>query len=192
MSTAVVAPLVRHVNTVTEQLNSAQILLGRTMAERDALKLKVADLMGVEVSEISMIDSLSEQAASGASIQLKPVEAAAANVQPESGLKGRLAPSRLGLGVSPGASPDQVKQVARKRQLIAACLFAAVGIGLIIAQRQGSDISKVSRDSLADLQFVGIFFNMFFMVWMLYRVVRVGGKGAKWLFPQEPTRRSRR
>lgn len=189
--TAVVAPLVRHVNTVTEQLNSAQLQLGRTVAERDALRLKVAELLGVDVSEVSIIDSLSGQTESGAGIQLRAVDASASGRQPDAPAKPSRVPAAIDIRVGSDASPEHVRRIARKRQLIAACLFTAIGIGFVIAQRQGNDVSSFSRDSLGSLAGIGIFFNIFFMVWMLYRVVRVGGKGAKWLFPQEPTKRRR-
>lgn len=179
---SVIAPLIRHVNGVTEQLNDAQINLGRLMAERDALRQQLADLQGVDVAQISLLPVDSTLAAGERhGSRLQRIENRAAEPAAESSAKFRV---RNPLKVDALATREEMARVARRRQLLAIALFGGVGLLLFMNSRQGNDISKVSRDSLADLQFVGIFFNMFFMVWMLYRVVRVGGKGAKWLFPQ--------
>lgn len=189
---AVVAPLVRHVNTVTEQFNETQINMGRVMAERDALRMKVAELQGIDVSEVSVMPAAHALPGMGSGHQLHALDISHGNGHHEPATPSKkLIPASLSLSVGPHATHEEVQRVARRRQLIAACLFAAAGIGLVIAQRQGNDISKISRDSLSELQFVGIFFNVFFMVWMLYRVVRVGGKGANWLFPKEQSKRRR-
>ncbi len=181
---AVIAPLIRHVNGVTEQLNDAQINLGRVMAERDALRQRLAQVEGVEVSELSIVPFSDASLAQSdrQSNRLQRLESRADDAE-RAKPAGKLG-IRNPLKVDSSATREEMARVARRRQLLAIAIFGAIGIMLFISRRQGNDLSNISRDSLADLQFVGIFFNMFFMVWMLYRVVRVGGKGAKWLFPQ--------
>lgn len=186
---AVVAPLIRHVNGVTEQLNDAQINLGRIMAERDALRARLAQVEGVDVSDLAIVPMSDLSVASGDKhgSRLQRLE----SHRPEDASKSKSGKSSSlnPLKVDPLSTREEMARVARRRQLLAIALFGAVGILLYINGREGNDISKISRDSLADLQFVGVFFNMFFMVWMLYRVVRVGGKGAKWLFPHNQAQR---
>ncbi len=185
---AVIAPLIRHVNGVTEQLNDAQINLGRIMAERDALRARLAAVEGVDVTDLAIIP-ITETAAVSVDkhgSRLQRIESRADDARSKGSSKSKV---KNPLGVDPMATREEMARVARRRQLLAIALFGAVGILLYINSREGNDISKISRDSLADLQFVGVFFNMFFMVWMLYRVVRVGGKGAKWLFPHNQQQR---
>jgi hypothetical protein len=185
---SVIAPLVRHVNSVTEQLNDAQINLGRIMAERDALRMRLAEVEGVDPSELSIMPVSNGDESSRQQLRLQRTEARATDDE-ESKLQ-RIA-ARNPLRVDSAATKEEIARVAKRRQLLAAAIFGAIGLGLYISSRQGNDVSSVSRDSLADLQFVGIFFNMFFMMWMMYRVVRVGGKGAKWLFPSNSSGRGR-
>ncbi len=187
--TATVAPLVRHVNMLTEMLNASQVTLGRVQMERDVLRLRLAEQLNVSPESLILDTPTDTVAPDGSMVQVKArTETASAKT-----------PSRFGqvlgstgLVIQDGHTKEQISKTARRRQMLAVVILTAVGIGLYIAQRNGKDVTGFSRDSLAELQYVGIFFNVFLMMWMLYRVARVGGKGARWLFPNSERSRPRR
>lgn len=189
-----VAPLVRHVNTVTEQLNEAQITVGRLMAERDALRARLAEAEGVSVDEIAVM-TLQEPGGDGdaASRRLQRIEARQVASPGEEKKPNPLRPVGIMLGFVPEAdSFDGLKRMARRRQLFAAVVLVAAFTAMRIATANGVEFDNMSRDGLADLQYVGSIFQIFIIAWMLYRIVRVSGKGVSWLFPDPNGRKRRR
>ncbi len=189
-----VAPLVRHVNTVTEQLNEANMTVGRLMAERDALRVRLAEAEGVPIDEI-VVMPLAEPVGDGepSTRRLQRIEARQAAPQEDEKKPNPLRPVGVALGFTPEVdSFDGLKRMARRRQLFAAVLMVSVFTALRIATANGVQFDNMSRNGLADLQYVGSLFQVFLIAWMLYRVVRVGGKGASWLFPDPNGRKRRR
>lgn len=191
-----VAPLVRHVNTVTEQLNEANVTVGRLMAERDALRARLAEAQGVSIDEISVLPlPLPESTGDGepSSRRLQRIEARQAVTPVEETRPNRLRPVGVALGFVPEVdSFDGLKRMARRRQMFAAVLLVSGFTALRIASSNGVQLDNMSRDGLADLQYVGMIFQVFLIAWMLYRVVRVSGKGVSWLFPDPNGRKRRR
>lgn len=189
-----VAPLVRHVNTVTEQLNEAQMTVGRLMAERDALRARLAEAEGVPVDEIALATLGDAHVDADASARkLQRIEARQSALIVDDKKPSPLRPVGITLGFVPETDTfDGLKRMARRRQLFAAVVLVTAFTGLRIASSNGVQFDKFSRDGLADLQYVGMVFQVFLMAWMLYRVVRVGGKGVSWLFPDPNGRRRRR
>jgi hypothetical protein len=84
--------------------------------------------------------------------------------------------------------------VARKRRQMFALALLVVLVGLWVAGRMGAlqVPSNLSRESLAQLPLVGEFMTYFLAGWVLFRIVRVGGKGIQWVFPSESQKRKRR
>lgn len=190
--TSAVAPLIRHLTTVTDMFNESQVQLGRTQLERDILRNKLAEQLNVspESLVIDVPESQARPDTSVVQVRTRPEVQSAAGTAKTSKIGAAI--SKSGLVIQDTHTKEQVAKTARRRQLLATVVLTGVGIGLYIAQRNGKDVTGFSRDSLAELQYVGLFFNIFLMLWMLYRVARVGGKGARWLFPNAERGRSRR
>jgi len=195
--TAAVAPLVRHVNTITEQLNEAQLTIGRLTAERDALRQRLVEETGVLAEQIDRQVALQIRDGDRRQnrlVRLEGREEALAGEGDGADEPGRVKRyfQRAGLIIPEDAGEEEFKRAARKRQIIAIGIFAAIGLGMWLAQRSGNDVGTISRESFAEIAFLGFFVQIFLALWILYRIVRVGGRGARWLFPQQNTRRRRR
>lgn len=195
--TSAIAPLVRHINTVTERLNESQEQVGRLASERDALRAHLIQVTGMSTDQVAVIatrgiqesDVRSQQRLARMDTRADQVAHVPAAEEKISGT--RKFADRTGLFIKDEFSPEEIKFVARRRQLVALALFAFLGVGLYVAQATGNNIGDMSKNGLADIAFVGVFFQMFLMMWMMYRVVRVGGKGAHWLFPDSNAKRRR-
>ena len=76
---------------------------------------------------------------------------------------------------------------------MAALVLVGVVIVLWLLGRMGfwELPSNLSKDSLAGLPLVGELMSYFLAGWVFYRIVRVGGKGVKWVFPSEQKRKRR-
>lgn len=191
---AMVAPLVRHVNTVTDQLNDAQITVGRLMAERDALRLRLAEAEGVSVEEVARLGLTATDDGDPSGRRLQRIEAREFATHADERKKPNpLRPVGVALGFVPAEETfDGLKRMSRRRRIFVASLLAVVTAAILFARSAGMDFGKVSRDSLADIAFVGPFFQAVLMGWMAYRIVRVGSKGMGWLFPDPNGRKKRR
>jgi hypothetical protein len=196
--TAAVAPLVRHVNNVTMQLNEAQIAIGRLTAERDALRHQLLDETGALAEQIDQqmsVELKDSERRQNRLVRQEAREGGRDGDEPadEPGTVSRFF-QRTGLSIPDDASEEAFKQAARKRQMLAIAILATIGLGMWLYQRGGQSIGNISRDSLGQLQYVGAIFQVLLVAWMLFRVVRIGGKGARWLFPQQSqnTRRRKR
>ena len=193
--TAAVAPLVRHVNNVTMQLNEAQITIGRLTAERDALRHQLLDETGALAEQIDQ--QMSVDLKDSERRQNRLLRQEAREGEPDDGDEpGRVSLffRRAGLIIPDDAPEEAFKQAARKRQILAFTILSVVVLVIWLYQRGGQSIGNINRDSLAQIQGIGVIFQALLIAWMLYRVVRVGGKGARWLFPQQSqnTRRRKR
>ena len=152
-------PVVRHLNNVIRDLTEAHNKVGALSAERDALRLRLAELTG------------------------EPI--------PEDGEEGER-PNREARSAARAESATSMSQVARRRQLIAVGALVVLGIGIYVARSHGLVLDNVSRDVLAKLPLVGPLMQVFLIGWLVYRVARVSGKGARWLFPAADGKRKRR
>ena len=83
--------------------------------------------------------------------------------------------------------------VARKRRQMFALGLLLVIIGLWLFGRMGffQLPENLGKDSLAQLPFIGELMSYFLAGWVLYRMVRIGGKGVKWVFPSDNKRKRR-
>ena len=84
--------------------------------------------------------------------------------------------------------------VARKRRQMFALALLVVLVGLWVAGRMGAlqVPSNLSRESLTQVPLIGELMTFFLAGWILFRIVRVGGKGVKWVFPSDDQKRRRR
>jgi hypothetical protein len=165
----------RHLNMMMQQLGTAHRLIGRIAAERDALRQQLADLQGVPVEEI-VVTSLGAPAIQPTSAP-KPVES-----KPPTGI------SRFNY-----FGGDDVALMRKRRQtFVLGLLLIVLILGFSIRMGAVQMPDKFSRDSLSGLPFIGDFMAIFLAGWMFFRVIRVGSKGVKWVFPSDDPRRRRR
>jgi hypothetical protein len=87
---------------------------------------------------------------------------------------------------------DDIQVMRRRRQVAALCVLSVVLV-LWLLSRMGiwQMPDNVSKDSLSGLPLIGELMSYFLAGWVFYRIVRVGGKGVKWVFPTDQKRRRR-
>lgn len=172
------APMIHHLGAMTKELTNAQRTIGRLVAERDALRKQVVELDGVpfELPEDNTIRIAKEARVEARAIK----QADRINV----------------LETPPDVDPAiRAADAGRRRRRIAAAIVLVLVASFYWADMQGWNLGDfLSKGGLSSIAYVGPFFNVFLAGWLLFRVVRVGGKGARWLFPEpeEPGRRQRR
>lgn len=168
----------RHLNVMMHQLATAHRVIGRVAAERDALRQQLAELQGVPIEEIvvSTIGISSEQTA-------KTETPSATPEAPEKSFMSRL--NYFG--------GEDVAVMRRRRQSFVLGIIVFI-VGLWVAARMGAWTmpDKISRDSLAQLPYIGDLMAVVLAGWMLFRLVRVSSKGVRWVFPSEDQKRRRR
>ena len=196
----------RHLNMMVQQLETAHRVIGRVAAERDVLRQQLADLQGTPVEAIA-VTSLDQtksrrsraKAGQSADRSESPVEGIAVSVPGPTENRRSRAPDSdepippSGLARLNYFSVEDIA-VARKRRQMFALALLVVLVGLWVAGRMGAlqVPSNLSRESLAQLPLVGELMTYFLAGWVLFRIVRVGGKGIQWVFPSESQKRKRR
>jgi hypothetical protein len=203
----------RHLNMMVQQLETAHRVIGRVAAERDVLRQQLADLQGtpVEAIAVTSLDQTksrrsrakagqsADRSESPADRSESPVEGIAVSVPgPTEDRRSRATDSDepsppSGLARLNYFSVEDIA-VARKRRQMFALALLVVLVGLWVAGRMGAlqVPSNLSRESLAQLPLIGELMTYFLAGWILFRIVRVGGKGIKWVFPAEDQKRRRR
>jgi len=90
-------------------------------------------------------------------------------------------------------SVDDIAVARKRRQMLALGLLVVI-VGLWLASKMGvwRMPDNLSRDSLAQLPVIGELMSYFLAGWVMYRVVRVGSRGVKWVFPTEDKKHKRR
>ena len=173
----VLGALNRHLNMMTQQLGTAHRVIGRVAAERDALRQQLADLQGIPVEEIVVTSiGASKENEDRPEKTREPAE-----LQPPSAM------SRFNY-----FRHDDIQVMRRRRQVAALCVLSVVLV-LWLLSRMGiwQMPDNVSKDSLSGLPLIGELMSYFLAGWIFYRIVRVGGKGVKWVFPTDQKRRRR-
>jgi len=179
----------RHLNMLTLQLETAHRVVGRVAVERDALRQQLADLQGIPVEEIVVT-------AIGAATDDRSVRTREHGEHRAAKTRGHGEP------VDP-APPSAIARLnyfrhediavmRRRRQIAALCLFGVVLV-LWLLSKMGylQTPENLSKDSLANLPVVGELMSYMLAGWVFYRIVRMGGKGVKWIFPSEPKHKRR-
>lgn len=165
----------RHLNMMMQQLTAAHRVIGRVAAERDALRQQLAELQGVPIEEIfvSTIGASTEAPS-------RPVSAS----QPPS--ESRLAKLNYFGG-------DDIALMRKRRQTFVLMLAVVGAVLAVVGSQLGWSMPEdFSRDSLSALPILGNLMTVFLAGWVIFRIVRVGGKGVRWVFPTEDRRRRRR
>jgi hypothetical protein len=172
----------RHLNMLMQQLTTSHRVIGRVAAERDALRQQLAELQGVPIDQIKVTTV-------GAPSEEEPAPRRAythANAEHR-----RDAPPAKSTRMQ-FFGGDDIVQVRKHRQYTVMVMLVVIAVGGLIFRHFGWSLpGNVSRDSLATLPYIGAIMQVFLMGWMMFRVVRVGGKGVRWLFPSEEKRKRR-
>jgi hypothetical protein len=188
-------------------------VIGRVAAERDVLRQQLADLQRIPVEAIAVTSldqtqsrrsrakagQSADRSESPADRSESPVEGIAVSVPEPTEVRRSRAPDPdepsppSGLARINYFSVEDIA-VARKRRQMFALALLVVLVGLWVASRMGAlqVPSNLSRESLAQLPLIGELMTYFLAGWILFRIVRVGGKGIKWVFPAEDQKRRRR
>lgn len=174
----------RHLNMMMQQLSTAHRVIGRTSAERDALRQQLADLKGVPVEEIHVTSI-----GIGAD---EPARAAANHAHAHAHANAHAAAPSTMSKLNFFSSSLDYEVMRRRRQRFVLALLAVVLAVWILSRFMGWEMpTNLSRDSLGALPFVGDLMSMFLAGWLMYRVVRVSAKGVRWVFPSDDPRRRR-
>jgi hypothetical protein len=173
----VLGALNRHLNMMTQQLGTAHRVIGRVAAERDALRQQLADLQGIPVEQI-VVTSI------GAATEKdeRPAKTRESDEpQPQTGI------ARLNY-----FRHDDIDVMRKRRQVLALVLVGVVLVLWLLGRMGLFQLPEnLGKDSLAHLPFIGEIMSYFLAGWVVYRIVRVGGKGVKWVFPSDHKRRRR-
>ena len=162
---AAIAPLIRYVNAVSHQLNESNKAMGKLQVERDALRTQVISLNGVPVD----IDAMAERA-QGTDHLAESAKATRRDARKS----------------ETETEPKTVEDMGRQRRLIALAglaVFGVVALGLRLTAH-AVDLSNVSKNGLGSVAIIGSFMQVFLAGMIFYRLIRIGGRGAKWLFPE--------
>ena len=167
----------RHLTMLTQQLGTAHRVIGQIAAERDALRQQLADLHGIPVEEIA-VTSL------GTSMEQSTNPSAPKPVEPK---------PATGMARFNYFGHDDVVVMRKRRQAFALGLVILVLV-LWVESRMGAwhMPDNLSRDSLTGLPVIGQVMPIFLTGWMFFRVIKVGSKGVRWVFPSDDPRRRRR
>ncbi len=172
------APMVQHLGSMTKELTESQRTVGRLIAERDALRKQVSEMNGVpfELPEENEI-----RIAKVARVEARAIKQAERSAEADD---------------TPEGDPTaRAAAAGRRRRLIALAVVVVLASGFYWADMQGWNLGDfLSKGGLSNIDYVGPLFNVLIAGWLIYRIARVGGKGARWLFPEpeEPGRRRRR
>lgn len=169
-------PMVRHLSTMTKELSEAQRTVGRLTAERDLLRQQLGEEGAGASGSVETTNGRPNKEARVAARQ-----AARGNPSDPAEIDGELA--------------IRAAEVGRRRRMIALGVLGALVATMAIWRLMGwpSPIEDVSKRGLTGIAYIGPFMNILIGGFLIYRLVRVGGKAGGWLFPsaEEPKRRRR-
>ena len=170
----------RHLNMLTQQLGTAHRVIGRVAAERDALRQQLADLQGIPVEEIVVTSIGASPAKDERPVRTRELE--------EPGEP----PPQTGIARFNYFAHDDIDVMRKRRQRFALVLLG-IALGIWLLGRTGflQMPENLGKDSLTHLPLIGNLMSVFLAGWIVYRVVKIGGKGVKWVFPSDQKRRRR-
>jgi len=176
----------RHLNMMMQQLATAHRVIGRTSAERDALRQQLADLKGVPVEAIQVTAVGIGTGEPARAVAAHPHAHAHANAHANAA-----APSTLAKLNYFSSAVDYEVMRKRRQRFVFVMLVVILALWLVSRMMGWEMPTNLSRDSLGALPFVGDLMSFFLAGWLMYRVVRVSAKGVRWVFPSDDPRRRR-
>jgi hypothetical protein len=172
--------MVRHLNSLTTSLNEAHRLIGRLNMEKYQAQRELAIAKKLPPPPPLPDPSWTRSAQAGPHAVRQLQRNKTGDQAPELDLE-ELARIRAGF--------------KRRRAIVlgaVALLVGTIALYRTIGWTWFPDISD--RDSMTQLAGIGTFVQIFFIGWIFFRFARIGGKGARWLFPdvEEEHRKQRR
>lgn len=174
--------MVRHVNSLTVALNEAHRIIGRLNMEKHQAQRELAI-----AKKLPLPPPLPDPSWSAGASRSGPL--AVRQLQRNRSEERKPAPD-------PTELAELKTTIVRRRIAVlgAVALVAAIIVGYrMLGWNWFPDISD--RDAMTQLAGVGAFVQIFFVGWMVFRFARIGGKGARWLFPdveEEHRKRARK
>lgn len=153
---------------VKKSLNSAYTLIGRLNVERYQAQYELAQIKGLPLPERPP-----DRAWRAAAKPVAPQEAK------------RVKRTRRRDDEEEQVTEEEVRALARRRQRMVLAGFVALGLFIIVYRLVGwnwfPDITD--RQAMSQIAGIGVLMQAFFLVFFLFRLGMITGKGKSWLFP---------
>ena len=153
---------------IRRSLNESYRMIGRLNVERYELQVELAELKGLPMPERPPERSWNAAAA--------PVAPLAAQ---------RLQRNREQPSEEEEVDEEKVRQIARRRQLTLVGVIAGIALFALIYRLAGWHWfpNLADREAMADIAGIGILMQVFFLIFFVFRIGMLTGKGRSWLFP---------
>lgn len=173
-------PMVRHLSTLTKELSEAQRTVGRLSAERDVLRRQLSE---AQAKSVLLVDGQNEGLRPNKEARLEA--RAAKHAERETSTEPVPTPEEL---------QSRAQDIGHRRRIIALGVLALIGATMGIWRLMGwpSPIENVTKQGLTGIAYIGPFMNVLIGGFLIYRIVRVGGKAGNWLFPSPEGPKKRR
>lgn len=180
-------PMIRHLAALTKDLSEAQRTVGTLTAERDLLRRQLTERPAA-VLPVEDGETAAARPGKEARIEAKLEAKAAKQAERVIGI----------VDTEPVPTPEDLvtraQEAGRRRRLIALGLIGALAAVFLIGRAMEVDVGQyISKDGVTGIPYFGLVFQLLIVGFMMFRIVRVGGKARDWLFPapEEPKRRRR-
>lgn len=162
------AAAARTFRDIRRALNESYRMIGRLNVERYELQVELAELKGLPMPERPPERSWNAAAA--------PVAPLAAQ---------RLQRNRQEPDEDEEVDEEKVRAIGRRRQLTLVGIVAATALLTIVYRLAGWNWfpNLTDREAMADIAGIGILMQVFFLIFFLFRIGTLTGKGRSWLFP---------
>ncbi len=164
---------------VRKSLNSAYTLIGRLNVERYQAQYELAELKGLPLPERPPERSWKSAAKPVAPPEAKRVKRPRRDEEEEL------------------VDEEEVRKIGKRRQRLTVIGLAALGVLIIVYRLSGSTWfpNLTDRQAMTQIAGLGVMMQAFFLVFFLFRLGTITGKGKSWLFPtpeQEAFKRRRK
>ena len=179
------AAMVRHISALSESLNQAHHVIHLLNMEKYAAQKELAELKQLPPPPLPAPPVWRPRRGPDAAAALQPGRPERRPIAARRRAKGELLDDEpLDLDLQALA---EARNVVRRRQIIAASIVGGIGLFVLLYSYMGWHWfpNLGDRASLTQIAYIGGFMQIFFIGWMFFRFAKVGGKGARWLFPRE-------
>jgi hypothetical protein len=164
---------------VRKSLNSAYTLIGRLNVERYQAQYELAELKGLPLPERPPERSWKSAAKPVAPPEAKRVKRPRRDEEEDL------------------VDEEEVKRIARRRQQMVVIGLAVLGVFIIVYRMTGWTWfpNLMDRQAMTQIAGLGVMMQAFFLIFFLFRLGSITGKGKSWLFPtpeQEAFKRRRK
>lgn len=162
------AAAARTFRDIRRALNESYRMIGRLNVERYELQVELAELKGLPMPERPPERSWNAAAA--------PVAPLAAQ---------RLQRNRQDPDEDEEVDEEKVRAIGRRRQLTLIAIFVGTALFAMVYRVVGWNWlpNLTDREAMADIAGIGILMQVFFLIFFLFRIGTLTGRGRSWLFP---------